>query len=613
MSDAAAARAPSSPPGARRAGPPVERFAVGLGGQLASKRLYYLAGSVLLVVQQSLMASRDFLVGRAVDAATQLDGAAVRSLALVIFVVSIGSAIARVASRVTVFTAGRNVEYELRAVLLDRVQKLGPAFFRNMPTGEIMSRATNDLTQVRLLLGFGVLNIMASTAALVSAVYVMASISIKLTLASFAMLPILWAVTRSFSSRLFVRTRENQESIGKMSDRTLASLSGTRVIRSFSLVESEVAVFEEQNREYREKSLKLARLRGAMFPVVGSISAVSSLVVYFYGGTLIEGGELRPGDFIAFSIALQRLAWPLMAVGFVAAIIQRGRAGYQRLKEILDAEPEIRGGTVEPSEPPVGALEVRELSFGYGKEPVLRDVSFSVAAGRSLAIVGKTGAGKSTLAALLPRLLPSPRGTVFLDGVDVCDLSLARVRRTIGYAQQDAFLFSTTVAANIGYSLEDVDERHAMELVRSAAAEAEVLAEIELLPEGFDTVVGERGVQLSGGQRQRIALARALLRKPKLLVLDDPLSAVDAKTEHAILQAIERQKKERTVILVTHRIAAAKRCDQIVVLEQGAVVERGTHEELLAARGFYAAVAREQELEERLREEQRALAEEVLA
>jgi ATP-binding cassette, subfamily B, multidrug efflux pump len=597
MSDATA-RALSSPPGPRRAGPPVERFAVGLGGQLASKKLYYLAGSLLLVVQQSLMASRDFLVGHAVDAATQLDGGTVRSLAITIFVVSIGSAIARVASRVTVFTAGRNVEYELRAILLDRVQKLGPAFFRSMPTGEIMSRATNDLTQVRLLLGFGVLNIMASTAALVSAVYVMASISIKLTLASFAMLPILWGVTRSFSSRLFVRTRENQESIGKMSDRTLASLSGTRVIRSFSLVESEVAVFEEQNREYREKSLRLARLRGAMFPVVGSISAVSSLVVYFYGGTLIEVGELRPGDFIAFSIALQRLAWPLMAVGFVAAIIQRGRAGYQRLKEILDAEPEICGGTVEPSEPPVGALEVRGLSFSYGKKRVLEDVSFSVAAGRSLAIVGKTGAGKSTLAALLPRLLPSPRGTVFLDGVDVCDLSLARVRRTIGYAQQDAFLFSTTVAANIGYSLEDVDERHAMELVRS---------------EGFDTVVGERGVQLSGGQRQRIALARALLRKPKLLVLDDPLSAVDAKTEHAILQAIERQKQERTVILVTHRIAAAKRCDQIVVLEEGTVVERGTHDELIAARGSYAAVAREQELEERLREERNALGDEVLA
>jgi ATP-binding cassette subfamily B protein len=585
------------PPGPPRSAPPVERFALGLAGQLASKKLYYLAGSALLVVQQSLMASRDFLVGHAVDAATQLDGGTVRSLAIAIFGVSIGSAIARVASRITVFTAGRNVEYELRAVLLDRVQKLGPAFFRSMPTGEIMSRATNDLTQVRLLLGFGVLNIMASTAALVSAVYVMASISLKLTLASFAMLPVLWGVTRSFSSRLFLRTRENQESIGKMSDRTLASLSGTRVIRSFSLVESEVAVFEEQNREYREKSLRLARLRGAMFPVVGSISAVSSLVVYFYGGTLIEGGELRPGDFIAFSIALQRLAWPLMAVGFVAAIIQRGRAGYERLKEILDAEPEIRGGAVAPSEAPLGSLEVRGLSFAYGEKPVLRDVSVAVDAG---------------LAALLPRLLPSPRGAVFLDGVDVCDLSLAHVRRTIGYAQQDAFLFSTTVAANIGYSLDEVDERHAMELVRSAAAEAEVLAEIELLPEGFDTVVGERGVQLSGGQRQRIALARALLRKPKLLVLDDPLSAVDAKTEHAILQAIERQKKERTVILVTHRIAAAKRCDQIVVLEEGAVVERGTHEELLAAGGAYAAVAQEQELEERLREEQRALLEEVL-
>jgi ATP-binding cassette subfamily B multidrug efflux pump len=580
--------------------PPVETYALGLGGQLKSKRYYYLAGSALLVIQQSLMASRDFLVGRAVQAAASLDGAVVQQVALSIFAVSIGSAIARVLSRVTVFTAGRNVEYELRAVLLDRIQRLGPSFFRSMPTGEIMSRATNDLTQVRLLLGFGVLNVMASFAALVSAVYVMTSISVRLTAASFAMLPVLWLVTRSFSSKLFTRTKENQDAMGKMSERTLSSLAGTRVIRSFALVDSELAAFEQSNADYRAKSLALARLRGAMMPVVGSISAVSSLVVYFYGGTLIGRNELLPGDFIAFSIALQRLAWPLMAIGFVAAIIQRGRAGYARLKEVLDAKPEIVGGTADPSTPPQGAIEVRNLSFAYGTKPILRDVSFEVQAGRSLAIVGRTGSGKTTLAALMPRLLATPRGSVFLDGADICDLSLNRVRKNVGYAQQDAFLFSTTVANNIGYSLDDVEEKEALELVRGAAKEAEVLAEIELLPEGFDTVVGERGVQLSGGQRQRIALARALLRKPSLLVLDDPLSAVDAKTEHAILQAIERQKRDRTVILITHRIAAAKRCDQIVVLEEGTITERGSHEELLRLGGTYANFAREQELEEEL-------------
>lgn len=580
--------------------PPVETYALGLGGQLKSKRYYYLAGSALLVIQQSLMASRDFLVGRAVQAAASLDGAVVQQVALSIFAVSIGSAIARVLSRVTVFTAGRNVEYELRAVLLDRIQRLGPSFFRSMPTGEIMSRATNDLTQVRLLLGFGVLNVMASFAALVSAVYVMTSISVRLTAASFAMLPVLWLVTRSFSSKLFTRTKENQDAMGKMSERTLSSLAGTRVIRSFALVDSELAAFEQSNADYRAKSLALARLRGAMMPVVGSISAVSSLVVYFYGGTLIGRNELLPGDFIAFSIALQRLAWPLMAIGFVAAIIQRGRAGYARLKEVLDAKPEIVGGTADPSTPPQGAIEVRNLSFAYGTKPILKDVSFEVQAGRSLAIVGRTGSGKTTLAALMPRLLATPRGSVFLDGADICDLSLNRVRKNVGYAQQDAFLFSTTVANNIGYSLDDVEEKEALELVRGAAKEAEVLAEIELLPEGFDTVVGERGVQLSGGQRQRIALARALLRKPSLLVLDDPLSAVDAKTEHAILQAIERQKRDRTVILITHRIAAAKRCDQIVVLEEGTITERGSHEELLRLGGTYANFAREQELEEEL-------------
>lgn len=589
----------SAPP-TRAVPPPVESFSPGLWGQFRSKTIYYVAGSLLLVLQQSLLAGRDFLIARAVNAVNELRAADVRDVSLLIFAVSIGSAGARVLSRIVVFTAGRNVEYELRAILLDRIQKLGPSFFRTMQTGDIMSRATNDLTQVRLLLGFGVLNVMASAAAFVSAIYVMASISWKLTLASLVMLPILWLVTRSFSSKLFTRTKENQEAIGKMSDRTLSSLSGTRVIRSFSLVPSEIAIFEKANADYREKSLSLARLRGMMVPVVGAISAVSMLVVFFYGGTLIEQKQLDPGQFIAFSIALQRLAWPLMAVGFVAAIVQRGRAGYLRLKEVFDAVPEIRGGPVEPTERSRGDLEVKNLSFAYGDKPILRGVSFHVPAGGSLAIVGKTGSGKSTLAALLPRLLSTPKDSIFLDGVDVCDLSLGHLRRSVGYAQQDGFLFSTTVANNIGYALDDTDEAESAALVRSAAEEAYVLADIELLPDGFDTVVGERGVQLSGGQRQRVALARALLRKPPLLVLDDPLSAVDAKTEHAILEAIERQKKHRTVILITHRIAAASRCDEIIVLDEGRITERGKHAELAAGSGIYATFSREQELEAQL-------------
>jgi ATP-binding cassette subfamily B protein len=580
--------------------PDPSTYPAGLGAQFRRNLSLYALGSVLLAVQQALMAKRDFLVRDAVDAATAARSGAAVTAAALILAVSVAAALARVSSRVSIFTAGRNVEYELRAVLLARLHTLGPSFFRRVPTGEIMSRATNDLSQVRLLLGFGLLNVVSSLAALTSALYVMITISGRLTLASFVTLPPLLIVTRTFSSRLFKTNRANQEAIGQMSDRVLASLAGVRVVRSFALEEAEAAGFEQRNRDYLERSLALARVRGSMGPVMGALSAVGVLVVFWYGGRLVLGGAISRGDFVSFWLALLRLVWPMLALGFVAAIIQRGRAGYARLRTIFDAVPDVASGPLPAPAVVRGELCVRGLTFAYGERDVVVDVSFDVPAGRSVAIVGRTGSGKSTIAILLARLMPTPRGAVLLDGADVCDLPLSTVRASIGYAQQDAFLFSTTVARNIGYSLDDADSPAALETIRGAAREAEVLAEIESLPEGFDTVVGERGVQLSGGQRQRVALARALVREPPILVLDDPLSAVDAKTEAAILAAIERQAARRTVVLITHRVAAARRCDAIVVLEDGRVVERGTHDELVHAGGLYASFAEEQQIEEDL-------------
>ena len=571
-----------------------------LRGQLRRHMPAYAAGAVCLALFQLGMNRIDWLSRSAIDLIfgstpreTWRPASFILGLAVVAFV-------ARVSSRWFMFNAGRDVEYEVRSVLLARLHKLGAAFYRKMSPGELMSRSTNDLMQVRLLCGFAILNIVNVIFGFASALQVMVTISYKLTLASFATLPLLILITRAFSKGLYLRTRANQEAIGGLSDVLQGNLAGVRVVRSFALEVKERLRFDGANEKYLEASLALARLRGSMGPMMGAVSAAGILVVMWYGGILMlrgpSAGGLSKGDFFAFWLALQRMTWPMIALGFVLSVLARGKAAYARIQEIFDATPEVVGGTARPPRNVNGSLSVTGLSFQYGERKVLDEVSFDVRPGESLAIVGRTGSGKSTLAMLLARLLPTPPSTVRVDGNDVCELPLDTVRSVIGYAQQDAFLFSTTVSRNVGFALDDPDSAAAMDRIRDAAREAQVLEEALGLPEQFDTVVGERGVQLSGGQKQRIALARALVWEPKILILDDPLSAVDAKTEQAILNAIERQAERRTVVLITHRVAAAARCDSIVVLDQGKIIERGTHEELARGQGLYAAFAEEQQM-----------------
>lgn len=557
-------------------------------------------GVGLLLATNALDKSIPWMLQHAIDDLRGGAFASVRNYAIAVIAFAIVIAWVRTLSRMHLFNVGRDVEYQVRNELLVRIHQLGPSFFRRMATGDIMSRATNDLAQVRLLLGFGLLNVVNTAVAYVSGIGLMLVISPKLTLYALAPYPVFMLITLGFSQAIFSRSHAAQAALGKLAERAQENLSAVRIVRSFGLEAAEKARFALANEESVDKNMKLVLLRGLMWPVLMLMGSLGTLIAIFFGGQMVLAGEMTVGQFAAFNAYLGQLVWPTVALGFLLSVIQRGRASYARLREVLDAEPDVQEvAHPRPVDGP-GEVRVEGLDYYQGDRKVLDGVSVEVPAGSSLAIVGPTGSGKSTLAALLPRLLSTPPRSVFVDGEDVTEVDLRGLRKAVGYAQQEPFLFSTTVGRNIGFSLDDPESPASMERVRAAAKEAAVLEDIEALPDGFDTVVGERGVQLSGGQKQRISLARALLNEPRVIVLDDPMSAVDAKTEALILQALDRAGEGRTLILVTHRVAAASRARDIIVLDEGKVVERGSHEALLKNGGLYARLAEKQRIEEEL-------------
>ena len=493
---------------------PAADIPIGLWAHFRRQLPGYLVGFTFLAGYQYLQYSFDNQLDHAVDAAVggrSHEALGIGGVLIAIAVVSFG---ARVLSRMLIFNGGRNAEYDLRRALLAQLHRLGQSFYSRMPTGDIMSRVTNDLSQVRLLLGFGVLNFFSTIFVLVSTLAVLLERSVKLTLASLSVLPFLVVVVLSFSKRMFVLQRENQDAMGKLSERVQSSISGVRVVRAFGLEKTEQAHFDVVNDLYLDKSLRLARLRGVMWPIMEAMSSMGVVVLLWYGGYLVlHDPSFDAGAFVAFFRALSRLTWPLISLGFMISVIERGRASFSRVREVLEAKPDIQGGKLSLPPGPL-LLKVSDLSFSYGARQVLSGVSFELREGESLAIVGRTGSGKSTLAQLLARLQPTPRGAIHLNGVDVCDLPLETLRGAVGYAQQDPFLFSTTVGRNLGYALDDPDSSESENKIRVAASEAQIRDEVTALPEGFDTVVGERGVQLSGGQKQRVSLGRALVSEP---------------------------------------------------------------------------------------------------
>ncbi len=588
--------------------PPAVSIAPATGGAswstLIARLLPYkralVSGIFLLVLTNALDKTIPWLLKNALDALVASDLARVAQMAGLVLVFAVSVALVRTASRIRIFNVGRDVEYDLRQSVLEQLQRLGPSFFQRMSTGETMSRAINDLAQVRALIGFGFLNLANSIFAYTIALAFMLSMSVELTVMALLPYPLLVITSQMLGTRLFRHSRDAQQALGTLASRVQETLSGIRVVRAFATEADQVERFDEANMNALTQNLALVKVRGLMWPILLSIGSIGSLLVLWRGTSMVERGELTPGGLLAFLAYGESLRWPTMGLGYLLAVVQRGRASYARIMEILDAAPEVVENAHAKPPGTRGELEVKSLSFELGGRKVLDDVSFHAAAGTSIAIVGRTASGKSTLAALLPRLLATPRGTVFLDGDDVTDLQLRPLRTRVGYAQQEPFLFSSTVARNVGYLFEDPFEPESLERIRGAAAEASVLDEIEGLPQGFRTVVGERGVQLSGGQKQRIALARALLSEPSVLVMDDPLSAVDAQTEVKILDALDRARRGRTLVLITNRVAAAARCDQVIVLDAGRIVQRGTHASLVAEPGLYAQLAARQQREQEL-------------
>jgi ATP-binding cassette subfamily B protein len=559
-----------------------------------------LHSGVLLLITNGLDKTIPLFLKHAVDALVGGQVATVATSALLVAALALGMGVFRTASRTKSFNVGRDVEYQLRADLLAHLHRLGPSFFRRMPTGETMSRAINDLAQVRAMVGFGSLNAVNSSFAYAIALAYMLSMSPALTLWAILPFPLLILIARVLGKAMFSRSQQSQEALGALASRVQEALAGMRLTRAFGAEADQEQLFEQANQHALQKTMSLTIIRGFTWPLLIGVASLGTLLVLYRGTAMVRAGTLTLGELVAFLAYVESLKWPTMGLGYILAVLQRGRASFNRVREILEAPMDVSDRPDAKSPQQQGGLRVTDLSYAYGERQVLDAVGFAVQARGSLAIVGRTGSGKSTLAALLARILPTPSERVFLDGDDIVGLRLRELRRTVGYAQQEPFLFSDTIARNVGYSLAETASPDALARMREAARAASVLEEIEELPDGWDTLVGERGVQLSGGQKQRIALARALLSEPRVLIMDDPLSAVDAKTEAHILDAIEEAGKGRTVILVTHRVAAAQRCADILVLDGGRVAEHGTHAELITREGPYAELAARQRLEQEL-------------
>jgi ATP-binding cassette subfamily B protein len=575
----------------------------------------------MLLLTNLLFLGIPVTMGRAVtalDEGKNLDQ--VPTLAALMIGFAIATAVTRILSRIWIFNAARGAEYDLRSDLFGHLLKLEPAYYRDHPTGDVMSRLTNDVQTVRAMWGAGVLNLVNTAFAFVSVLVMMLRIDPWLTLWSILPYPTIYAVGQIMGKRIFKTSREVQGQLGAMSSKLQEDLGGIHLIKNYGLEDVRRDQFRAASLRLLDANMAITRVRGQLVPLLGALAAIGTVIVLWTGGRAVTRGEIDVGQLIEMLAYVARLVWPVLALGWMLSLLQRGKASWSRLEALFTTQPRIEDGAATRAATAPGRLEVRHLTIEIDGRKLLDDLDVTMEPGTVTAIVGRTGAGKSTLVDALCRMIDVPPGTVLLDGTDITALPLAALRGAIGYAPQEAFLFSTTIADNVamGYGggralpraraeeLGTVGQATTAEQldplaggtvdprVARAAEAAGLTRDLAMMPEGIATIVGERGITLSGGQRQRVALARAIAADRKVLVLDDSLSSVDAETERVILAHLREVMKGKTSILISHRVAAVKRADQIVVLDAGKVVERGTHAQLLEANGLYAELYRTQ-------------------
>ena len=511
--------------------------------------------------------------------------------------------------------ASRHIEYDMRRDFYDALVDQPLEYFQNTRVGDLMARATNDLGAIRQIVGPMILYTFQAVFALAVVLPIMLSISVKLTLFLLIPLPLVSLTVKFLGQQIHIRFEKIQEFFSGITARAQENLTGARVIRAYAQEDAEIEKFEELNREYARKNISLVKYAAAMRPLLFFFIGLSFVIIIAVGVPMAVRGEITAGQFTSFILYLQRMIWYLIALGYVVNLYQRGTASLKRFNAILETEPSIKDREGSREQPKIkGRIEFRDLNFAYNGTPTLKDINLTIEQGKTVAFVGKTGSGKSTLMSLIPRLIETPGDMVFVDGIPVSRYPLKQLRNSIGFVQQETFLFSNTLASNILFGVETAtsfkrlpeEESEIRAItngrisVEKAAAIAGMTDDIRGFPSGYKQLVGERGITLSGGQKQRTAIARAVMRNPRILILDDSLSAVDTLTEEQILHGLRDVRTDRTTLIVSHRISTIKDADLICVLHDGAIIERGTHDELIALRGEYADLYERQLLEEEI-------------